>query len=207
MAQIALPRHQASQSQSGTIGSPLYQRRQPSNAGPIELLPNPDFSFPMRGPDTSSSEPTPTSSRPMSLQAYPTGRRGSMPHQRQKSVSALPAFSFNPAGATQPSNGTSPPHSPSTLPTTPAKPIQGGHRRGGRRRRATWFYAADEQQPNQRRWCSPTTDCTPPRSTSWSSRARSSSFRCYFLPRSHLDYEPTSAYSCRKRAFYTFRRQ
>jgi hypothetical protein len=131
MAQIALPRHQASQSQSGTIGSPLYQRRQPSNAGPIELLPNPDFSFPMRGPDTSSSEPTPTTSRPMSLQAYPTGRRGSMPHQRQKSVSALPAFSFNPAGATQPSNGTSPPHSPSTLPTTPAKPIQGGHRRGG----------------------------------------------------------------------------
>ncbi|KAH7380428.1 hypothetical protein DE146DRAFT_295905 [Phaeosphaeria sp. MPI-PUGE-AT-0046c] len=133
MAQIALPRHHATQSQSGSssIGSPLYQRRQPSNAGPIELLPNPDFSFPIRGPDTSSSEPTPTSSRPMSLQAYPTGRRGSMPHQRQKSVSALPAFSFNPAGTAQPSTGTSPPQSPDTLQPTPAKPIPGGHRRGG----------------------------------------------------------------------------
>jgi hypothetical protein len=131
MAQIALPRHQATQSQSGTMGSPLYQRRQPSNAGPIELLPNPEFSFPMRGPDTSSSEPTPTVSRPMSLQAYPTARRGSMPHQRQKSVSALPAFSFNPAGTTQPSTGTSPPRSPDTLAVTPAKPIQGHHRRGG----------------------------------------------------------------------------
>lgn len=133
MAQIALPRHHATQSQSGSssIGSPLYQRRQPSNAGPVELLPNPEFSFPMRGPDTASSEPTPTSSRPMSLQAYPTGRRGSMPHQRQKSVNALPAFSFNPAGAPRPSTGTSPPQSPETLEPTPAKPIPSGHRRGG----------------------------------------------------------------------------
>jgi hypothetical protein len=54
-----------------------------------------------------------------------------MPHMRQKSVSALPAFSFNPAGTTQPSTGTSPPQSPSTLPASPAKPIPGGHRRGG----------------------------------------------------------------------------
>ncbi|KAF2822185.1 hypothetical protein CC86DRAFT_301164 [Ophiobolus disseminans] len=131
MAQIALPRHQATQSQSGAIGSPLYQRRQPSNAGPIELIPNPEFSFPMRGPDTSSSEPTPSSARPMSLQAYPTGRRGSMPHQRKKSMNALPAFSFNPSGAAQPSTGTSPPHSPNDLSATPSKPIQGGHRRGG----------------------------------------------------------------------------
>lgn len=129
MAQIALPRHQATQSQSGGIGSPLYQRRQASNAGPVELLPNPDFSFPMRGPDV-STEPPSTSSRPMSLQAYPTGRRGSMPHQRQKSVSALPAFSFNPAGTSQPSTGTSPPHTPTNLPATPSKPIH-GHRRGG----------------------------------------------------------------------------
>jgi hypothetical protein len=129
MAQIALPRHQATQSQSGSIGSPLYQRRQPSNAGPIELIPNPEFSFPMRGPDTASSEPTPSSSRPMSLQAYPTARRGSMPHQRKKSMNALPAFSFNPSGAPQPSTGTSPPQSPADLPATPSKPIH-GHRRG-----------------------------------------------------------------------------
>ncbi|KAJ4376149.1 hypothetical protein N0V83_001430 [Neocucurbitaria cava] len=130
MAQIALPRHQATQSQSAGVGSPLYQRRSQSNAGPIELIPNPEFSFPMRGPDATSSEPVPITSRPMSLQAYPSGRRGSMPHQRQKSVSALPEFSFNPAGAAKASTGTSPPHSPSTLPATPSKPIH-GHRRGG----------------------------------------------------------------------------
>ena len=126
MAQIALPRHHATQSQSG-VGSPLYQRRQQSNAGPIELIPNPEFSFPMRDPTASNA--VPTNSRPMSLQAYPTGRRGSMPHQRQKSVSALPAFSFNPAGAPRPERDISPQRSP-TLPTTPTKPIH-GHRRGG----------------------------------------------------------------------------
>ncbi|KAF1833429.1 hypothetical protein BDW02DRAFT_648428 [Decorospora gaudefroyi] len=132
MAQIALPRHQATQSQSG-VGSPLYQRRQHSNAGPIELIPNPDFSFPMKDPDTLPSEPAPSSSRPMSLQAYPTGRRGSMPHYRQKSINTLPDFSFNPAGAAKPSLETSPPQSPSTLPVpiTPTKPTAHGHRRGG----------------------------------------------------------------------------
>lgn len=130
MAQIALPRHQATQSQSGSIGSPLYHRRQTSNADPVELVPNPEFSFPIRGPVAASTEGASTSSRPMSLQAYPTARRGSMPHQRQRSVNALPAFSFNPAGAPQPSTETSPPQSPTMLPATPSKPIH-GHKRGG----------------------------------------------------------------------------
>ncbi|KNG45518.1 hypothetical protein DDE82_007255 [Stemphylium lycopersici] len=131
MAQIAMPRHRATQSQSG-IGSPLYQRRQPSNAGPIELIPNPEFSFPMRGPDTASSDPAPTTSRPMSLQAYPAGRRGSMPHHRQKSINALPDFSFNPAGPPKPAKEPSPPQSPNTLPVpiSPSKPAH-GHKRGG----------------------------------------------------------------------------
>src|ERR1044072_8089499 len=114
MAQIALPGHQVTQSQSGSIGSPLYQRRQHSNAGPIELIPNPEFSFPMRGPDTASSEPASTTSRPMSLQAYPAGRRGSIPHQRQKSINALPDFPFNPAGPAKPAAESSPPQSPAT---------------------------------------------------------------------------------------------
>ncbi|KAF2851618.1 hypothetical protein T440DRAFT_54467 [Plenodomus tracheiphilus IPT5] len=131
MAQIALPRHQATQSQSVGIGAPLYQRRQHATAGPIELLPNPDFSFPMRASDAPLSESeSQTSTRPMSLQAYPTGRRQSMPHQRQKSVSALPVFSFNPAGAAKPEAPPSPPRSPNMLPTTPTKPAH-GHRRGG----------------------------------------------------------------------------
>ncbi|KAF2740243.1 hypothetical protein EJ04DRAFT_239040 [Polyplosphaeria fusca] len=139
MAQIALPRQQVTQaSQSTDVGSPLYQRRRTSNAGPIELVPNPDFTFPQRGPDTQAPDSAPVSqTQPMSLQAYPTGRRGSTPGQRQKSLNALPDFSFNPAPSTvpAPSNLTpdglsTPPHSPlATSPTTPSRPI--GHRRGG----------------------------------------------------------------------------
>ncbi|EMD90596.1 hypothetical protein COCC4DRAFT_126732 [Bipolaris maydis ATCC 48331] len=131
MAQTAMPRHRATQSQSG-IGAPLYQRRHQSNAGPIELIPNPEFSFPMRDPDTVSSAPAPANSRPMSLQAYPSGRRGSMPHHRQKSINALPDFSFNPAGTPKPAKEPSPPVSPNTLgvPISPSKPSH-GHKRGG----------------------------------------------------------------------------
>ena len=130
MAQIALPRHQATQSQSPGVGSPLYQRRQQSNAAMVEMVPNPDFSFPMRAPDAPSTDASPTKPRPMSLQAYPAARRGSMPHARQKSVNALPAFSFNPAGNAPPPTETSPQTSPLLSPTTPAKPMH-GHRRGG----------------------------------------------------------------------------
>ncbi|KAF9739579.1 hypothetical protein PMIN06_006963 [Paraphaeosphaeria minitans] len=138
MAQIALPRQQVTQTQqSAHIGSPLYQRRRPSQAGPIELLPNPDFSFPMRDPETTSSPPTPTANpRPISLQAYPTGRRASS-HARGKSINALPDFSFNPAGTSAPpATASSPQLSPMALPTTPITPATpsrpiGGHRRGG----------------------------------------------------------------------------
>ncbi|ORY13147.1 hypothetical protein BCR34DRAFT_481521 [Clohesyomyces aquaticus] len=134
MAQIALPRQQVTQApQSAGVGSPLYQRRRASNADPIELIPNPDFVFPQLGPNPSASEPsTASNARPMSLQAYPAGRRGSAPGIRQKSVSALPDFSFNPSGTTLGSSPpvTTPPHSPMDIPTTPSRPI-GGHRRGG----------------------------------------------------------------------------
>ncbi|KAJ4993356.1 cell wall proline rich protein [Stagonosporopsis vannaccii] len=129
MAQIALPRHQATQSQSADAGSQLYQRRQQSNAAMVEMVPNPNFSFPMRGPDTSSNDSSPTKPRPMSMQ-YPAARRGSMPHARQKSVNALPAFSFNPSGNAPAPQQTSPQTSPLLSPTTPAKPMH-GHRRGG----------------------------------------------------------------------------
>lgn len=136
MAQIALPREQMTQtSQSRATGSSLYQRRSPSQTGPVELLPNPDFTFPMQDPDRSSPGAPPASSasnsRPLSLQAYPTARRGSAHAMRQKSVSALPDFSFNPAGPPQaPTAASSPPLSPMATPTTPSRPI-GGHRRGG----------------------------------------------------------------------------
>ncbi|KAF2452043.1 hypothetical protein P171DRAFT_17344 [Karstenula rhodostoma CBS 690.94] len=138
MAQIALPRQQVTQTQQSLqIGSPLYQRRRPSQTGPIELLPNPDFSFPMRDPDPTPSAPAPTANaRPMSLQAYPTARRGSA-HARGKSINALPDFSFNPAGTSAPTvTATSPQLSPMAMPTTPITPATpsrpiGGHRRGG----------------------------------------------------------------------------
>ncbi|KAF1965971.1 hypothetical protein BU23DRAFT_593421 [Bimuria novae-zelandiae CBS 107.79] len=138
MAQIALPRQQVTQvtqaQHAPQVGSPLYQRRRPSQTGPIELLPNPDFSFPMRDLDSTPTAPPPTANaRPMSLQAYPTGRRGSA-HARGKSINALPDFSFNPAGTSKPpTTPSSPPVSPIALPTTPvtsSRPI-GGHRRGG----------------------------------------------------------------------------
>ncbi|KAF3009846.1 hypothetical protein E8E13_010504 [Curvularia kusanoi] len=130
MAQIALPRHQTTQSQSAGADSSLYQHRQQAHPGTsFEMVPNPDFSFPMRGPDTSANDSSPTRPRPMSMQ-YPAARRGSMPHVRQKSVNALPAFSFNPAGSAPPPKQTSPQTSPLLTPTTPAKPMH-GHRRGG----------------------------------------------------------------------------
>lgn len=131
MAQIALPRQQVTQApQSAAVGSPLYQRRRTSNAGSVELLPNPDFTFPQRAPDSLIQDDSTSASnaRPMSLQPYPAGRRGSSHALRQKSVSALPDFSFNPAGPPkQPT--TTPPHSPLVSPTTPSRPV--GHRRGG----------------------------------------------------------------------------
>ncbi|CAI6332319.1 unnamed protein product [Periconia digitata] len=134
MAQIALPRQQAAQtSQSAAVGSPLYQRRHQSNTGPIELLPNPDFTFPMRA-DRTSSEPATSNPRPTTMQqTYPAARRGSTPGgMRLKSGNALPDFSFNPAAATQSAPlAASPPQSPfSTSTPSPSRPI-GGHRRGG----------------------------------------------------------------------------
>ncbi|KAF2502358.1 hypothetical protein BU16DRAFT_545744 [Lophium mytilinum] len=134
MAQIALPRQHVTQpSETHTMGSPLYQRRGASASGPIELIANPDFVFPQRSPaDTTDS--TPSSRRPMSLQAMPTGRRGSAGGLRQKSVSALPLpdFSFNPSAADQlvATAPITPPISPiATTPTTPSRNI--GHRRRG----------------------------------------------------------------------------
>ncbi|KAF2817171.1 uncharacterized protein BDZ99DRAFT_10423 [Mytilinidion resinicola] len=134
MAQIALPRQHVTQpSESDRMGSPLYKRRGASASGPIELIANPDFVFPQPSPaDTTDS--TTSSRRPMSLQAMPTGRRGSAGGLRQKSVSALPLpdFSFNPSAADQ-SVATAPitpPISPiATTPTTPSRNI--GHRRRG----------------------------------------------------------------------------
>ena len=133
MAEIALRRQQVTQGpEAAGTGTPLYQRRNPSTSGPVELIPNPDFVFPQPAPNSSDSN-TNSSRRPMSLQALPTSRRGSSGGMRQqKSISTLPDFSFNPSGTGRPSTATAttPPHSPiATTPTTPSRNI--GHRRGG----------------------------------------------------------------------------
>ncbi|KAF2140606.1 uncharacterized protein K452DRAFT_229960 [Aplosporella prunicola CBS 121167] len=133
MAQIALPRHQVTQS----MGTPLYQRRTPSSVGTVELVPNPHFVFPQQPPDSppQTFDMAPGAGRrPVSLQVLPTSRRvpnASANAYKRRSASALPDFSFNPGcpGLAPPTFQTTPPDSPtSTTPTTPSKSI--GHRRG-----------------------------------------------------------------------------
>jgi len=133
-----MPREQVTQTAlSDGIGAPLYQRRSASTIGPIELVPNQNFVFPLPSPDSAQSSSSTIASngarRPMSLQ--PPSKRGPHSANQRKSVSALPDFSFNPSGSTSASTlfpplANTPPHSPlPTTPTTPSRPI--GHRRGG----------------------------------------------------------------------------
>ena len=120
MAQIALSPTTVARAPDPVPGSPLYHRHGPSDAGPVELLPNPNFVFPQREP---ASAPPATAPRRMSLQPVPAARRGSTGAHRQQSVSALPDFSFHPSGPS-----TSPPASPLGPPSTPRTVA---HRRGG----------------------------------------------------------------------------
>ncbi|KAF2670136.1 hypothetical protein BT63DRAFT_230682 [Microthyrium microscopicum] len=109
------------------MGSEIYSQE---SVGPVELFPNPTFVFPAR-PDVPTSQPAFTMSsiarRPRSDQNLASSASASIPRTRA-SVSALPSFSFNPAGTTRDST---PPHSPSSLnaPSTPSRSAR--HRRGG----------------------------------------------------------------------------
>ncbi|KAF2452987.1 hypothetical protein BDY21DRAFT_293777 [Lineolata rhizophorae] len=132
MAQIALPRHQPAEHEV-TVGSPLYHQRTPSAVGHVELLPNPNFVFPMRGPDSPTAAATPPSSgRLVSAQQLSSSKPAPDNVEQKRSASALPNFSFNPATATEAAaSASTPPQSP-TLPETPTTPSRAmGHRRGG----------------------------------------------------------------------------
>lgn len=95
-------------------------------SGPVELLPNPDFSFPMQHSATPSFGTTSqTSRRPVSMQL--NARRTQNAAQRQ-SVSALPTFKFNAEDASGLTERTTPPTTPSE--ETAATPSRRGHRRG-----------------------------------------------------------------------------
>lgn len=107
--------------------------------GHVELVPNPDFSFPAAGSDTPATSVSSTSmpywqalnQRPLSSHYSRQPSPSMAPSRRlRSSASALPAFNFNPSASSGPSH--TPPHTPAaTTPTSPTSPRAIGHRRGG----------------------------------------------------------------------------
>ncbi|KAI9665038.1 MAG: hypothetical protein M1821_006486 [Bathelium mastoideum] len=99
----------------------------------VEPLPNPPFVFPLPSESTSTlpaARSEPSNKRPASMQLSPEGRHATNAIQR-KSISALPEFSFNPAGNAQSSRATATPPASPTL-SSPATPSRAaGHKRGG----------------------------------------------------------------------------
>jgi len=116
------------------MGSAIYASEAAADQGPVELLPNPDFVFPARAPDTSSTE-LPNWQRLRSSQQSSTPSASSAPmapsRRLRPAANALPAFTFNPSGPETLVN--TPPHSPALVtPTSPSSPYRTvGHRRGG----------------------------------------------------------------------------
>jgi hypothetical protein len=134
MAQLAVPHvHSSFVPQDDDMSFPFGEPDDAEPLGPIELLPNPDFVFPARPLDSPPAQMLQhwnalnTSSRPN--QPVSSSQPSTLRQRQRSSVSALPAFSFNPsANALQ-----TPPHSPGlTTPSSPVTPSRSvGHRRGG----------------------------------------------------------------------------
>ncbi|KAK4993448.1 hypothetical protein LTR50_000378 [Elasticomyces elasticus] len=132
MAQLAMSRHRRHTSSIGSIGVADIVHAN----GPVELLPNLQFSFPMR-PEPSNplntsaaAAPTTADTRPVSMQSSnkPSHNRAS---SQRRSVSTLPTFNFNSADTsglaeTEPTPPTTP---GASAPTTPLRAMR--HRRGG----------------------------------------------------------------------------
>ncbi|KAF2102737.1 hypothetical protein NA57DRAFT_71724 [Rhizodiscina lignyota] len=117
-----------------SMGSAVYSHRSGSSITSTEMIPNPDFTFPARAPDSDALAPS--SRRPMSAQMSKPTHAQSRSISQRRSVSALPNFTFNPSGMIPASQSPktpppqSPPHSPSLpIPTTPSSHMR--HRRGG----------------------------------------------------------------------------
>ncbi|KAK3075461.1 hypothetical protein LTR53_001169 [Teratosphaeriaceae sp. CCFEE 6253] len=132
MAQVALPtghhRHTSSIGHMQQVGGPLL-----SAAPRIEMMRNPDFSFPaLPRPSEASSSHSPASRswRPVSMHSNaPSMQPPSIAHRRNQS--ALPSFSFNAEDASGLNEeAITPPHTPDeTSPETPSSRHH-GHRRG-----------------------------------------------------------------------------
>jgi hypothetical protein len=95
----------------------------------IEMMPNPDFSFPMR-PQPSVSAPSDNSSarRPTSMHST-VSPAVNIPLAHRRAVSTLPSFSFNAANASGLADTSTPPSTPDE--TSSVTPSRRGHRRGG----------------------------------------------------------------------------
>lgn len=121
------------------MGAALYRSDDSESQGPVELVPNPDFVFPPRDPETSA--PSMPNWQVLNLQhrssQHPSMSSAHTASYRRQRPSALPAFTFNPSASETATPSmtslTTPPHSPAypTTPTSPTSPRAISHRRGG----------------------------------------------------------------------------
>jgi hypothetical protein len=96
-------------------------------SGPqIEMVANPDFSFPMHPPSRKGSGDD-ASKRPSSMHINMPPAESFTAHRR--AVSTLPSFTFNASDTSGRQEGDTPPQTPDE--TTPITPSRRGHRRGG----------------------------------------------------------------------------
>ncbi|KAK1091687.1 hypothetical protein LTR48_005788 [Friedmanniomyces endolithicus] len=142
MAQVALPsghhRHTSSIGQLELAGGPLL-----SGAPRIEMMANPDFSFPalpQASRTPSLQAPGSRSKRPVSMQTNdPSVQSRSLAHRRNQS--ALPSFSFNAADASGLQEISTPTLTPDeSTPDTPS-----GRHHGHHKRRASEFVGGDSR--------------------------------------------------------------
>ncbi|KAK5131065.1 hypothetical protein LTR08_001351 [Meristemomyces frigidus] len=131
MADVALSAHQHRPTPSFSSMAPAAT----SVGGPqIEMMPNPQFSFPMLPPPSSSHDiprmapnfnkrPASMHSNTLPLHAVPIA------HRRAKSTAPLPTFAFNAADTTGRQDNSTPPLTPEeSVALTPSRHM--GHRRG-----------------------------------------------------------------------------
>ncbi|KAK5124698.1 hypothetical protein LTR85_001411 [Meristemomyces frigidus] len=130
MAEVAFSSHHRSASSIGSMAGVTMAKGGPQ----IEMMPNPDFSFPML-PQVSSPRNMPRgagSRRPVSMHSNAPSPQLSVPiaHRRVKSGAPLPTFSFNAADARGRQDSSTPPLTPDeTDAVSPSRRM--GHRRGG----------------------------------------------------------------------------
>nr|POE75575.1 hypothetical protein CFP56_53687 [Quercus suber] len=114
-----------------------------ANMSEMELLPNPDFSFPMLPQAnvlsaSAQDGPKGTTKRPVSMQIDNGGSSTNRAAAHRRAVSTLPSFTFNAAN----SSGL---HDNSTPPMTPVEPVATTPSRRGHRRGHSEFVGGDSR--------------------------------------------------------------